>query len=93
MITLRTIDHSSLPLPVSPSSSLITRRLVAQVQQALTPGWTLAEVRGAGRDQELVHQRRIACFVARQLGLSYPAIGRLVNRHHTSVLYLLGRRR
>lgn len=49
-------------------------------------GATWAEVKSPSRVKHLVTARRAIYVALRQLGWSYPAIGRLVDRDHTTVL-------
>lgn len=42
------------------------------------------------RTADLVEKRKLIAKDLRELGLSYPAIGKLLNRHHTTVMHLLG---
>jgi hypothetical protein len=45
---------------------------------------------GNERTREVVYQRHIGMYVARELKLSYPQIGRVFNRDHTSALHGAG---
>lgn len=47
----------------------------------------LSKRRGA-----LVKKRRSIAKDLREMGYSYPAIGKLLNRHHTTIMSLLGAR-
>ena len=42
------------------------------------------------RTREVVYQRHIGMYVARELKVSYPQIGRIFNRDHTSALHGAG---
>lgn len=42
------------------------------------------------RDSKIVEKRRLIAQELRDRGLSYPAIGKLLNRHHTTIMSLLG---
>ena len=46
-------------------------------------------IRGPGQDRASVNARRIFSALARAEGASYPAIGRLLWRDHTTILALL----
>jgi len=51
---------------------------------------TEAELKGAGRTRGLIEARFHAVMrMRRELGLSTPSIGRLLNRDHTSIINLL----
>lgn len=52
-------------------------------------GLTLADLRGDCRRKEVSEARQLAVYVVRRdAGLSYPGIGRLLNRTHTTIMYL-----
>jgi len=91
-ITSARIAVSQLPAPAQLGNTVVTDGLLATCARVLTPGWTMAEIRSRSRDPELVQQRRRLIFVLTQLGCSLTAIGLLVNRDHSTVLYLAGRR-
>lgn len=42
------------------------------------------------RDASLVKKRKLIAKDLREQGLSYPQIGKLLNRHHTTIMHLLG---
>jgi len=55
-------------------------------------GVTLAELRSHSRNALLVRARHAAMWAIRhQTSLSYPQIGRLFDRHHTSVMHAVAR--
>jgi chromosomal replication initiation ATPase DnaA len=91
-ITFRQIVVARLPAPSQIGNVAMTDELLATCARVLTPGWVMAEIRSRSRDPELTQQRRRLVFVLTQMGCSTPAIGQIINRHHTTVLYL-GRRR
>lgn len=41
------------------------------------------------RDKELVKVRKFAYSLLRKQGLSFPKIGKLMNKHHTTVMKVL----
>lgn len=46
------------------------------------------EIRGTCRKRHIVEARWVCAYVLRKRnGLSYPAIGRLLNRDHTSIMH------
>jgi hypothetical protein len=50
-------------------------------------GWSTEEMRGASRERSLVSWRQIAMAAAREVtGDSYPALGRVFDRDHTTVI-------
>lgn len=55
-----------------------------------TYGVTLEALVGPGRSRWLTKARTAASLELRALGLSLADIGGILNRHHTSILYLLG---
>lgn len=47
-----------------------------------------AELYGACRSEHLVAPRKMAMYLAREItGLSYPSLGRIFGRNHTTILY------
>ena len=44
------------------------------------------------KEADAVAARREAALALRSMGYSYPQIGRWMNRHHTSILNLVGNR-
>lgn len=54
-------------------------------------GFTAQDLRGESHERQQVNARRYFCWRANELGFSSPQIGRVLHRHHTSVLHLLGR--
>lgn len=54
---------------------------------ALACGVEVAAMRGKDRSKSIVEARLVACYVARRCTrASYPQIGRVVNRDHTTVI-------
>jgi hypothetical protein len=65
-------------------------RFTTEVEQiVVAAGVTVEQVRGRGKGRELVEVRRIVAACLRRRGCSLPEIGRVLNRDHTSVLYML----
>lgn len=56
---------------------------------AMAHGVSESSLRAAFRDRRYVRARWDAMARMREAGLSLPAIGRALNRHHTSVVYAL----
>ena len=50
-------------------------------------GYTEHDFKMDWRKADLVKWRHAAMYVARQSGLSFPAVGRLFRRDHTTVVY------
>lgn len=50
-------------------------------------GTTPEAIRGPARDKSIATARMVACWLLRQTGLSYPEIGRAVDRDHTTVMH------
>lgn len=50
-------------------------------------GVTAAEVLGLGKRQELIDARHVAAYAARLYGMTSVAIGKAMNRDHTTILY------
>lgn len=59
--------------------------LLARVYEKF--GVTLDELRSGDRHKNIAHARLVAYWLLRQRGLSFPEIGRVLNRDHTSVMY------
>lgn len=53
-------------------------------------GVFLDDLQGYSRLPTLLHARKIIAYVSRQHGYSYPQIGQVLRRDHTSVLYSVG---
>ena len=63
-------------------------------EECVKAGVTMADVRGKRRRSRIVAiRRRIARRLRNETLLTYPAIGRVINRNHTTVLSLLGVKR
>lgn len=56
---------------------------------ALRLGVTRERLLGPDRVGSLVKARRKAAFALREMGLSYPEIGHVIRRDHSTVQYLL----
>jgi chromosomal replication initiation ATPase DnaA len=50
-------------------------------------GTTPEAIRGPARDKSIASARMVACWLLRQTGLSYPEIGRAVDRDHTTAIH------
>ena len=65
------------------------RALLTEIAQAL--GTTEAALRGRYRGRQLSEARSVAVWLLRRISrerLSYPAIGALLGRDHSTVMYL-----
>lgn len=62
-----------------------------QQEEAERAGISVSEMLGPCRLPQYVGARNRGMFRASELGLSTTQIGRLFNRHHTTVLHALGR--
>lgn len=62
-------------------------------QTAAEFGITLADLRGPRRWRHIVNARTMAAVRLRAMGYSYPFIGMVMHRHHTTVMNLVGARR
>lgn len=49
-------------------------------------GWKLSELQARDRTQDACTLRKLIAAVLRSKGFSYPVIGRVLNRHHTTIL-------
>lgn len=72
------------PLEVSAgdAGAIITQWVESQ-------GLTMAQLKSANRDPQMVECRRRVSKYLRHHGWSMPAIGRFIDRDHTTVLHLL----
>lgn len=52
-------------------------------------GFTMHDIRSSRRNSKLVECKREIALYLRNKGLSYPKIGLLMNKDHTSVMNLL----
>jgi chromosomal replication initiator protein len=74
-------------LPAGPGLRPVFAEAVAVMEDtASRAGLSLQELRSLDRSATLAKTRAIAMWRVRQLGLSYPEIGRLFGRDHTSVI-------
>ena len=63
--------------------------VAAEVEEIVAAaGMTMADLRAPSRKRELVEVRRIVAAYLRRRGCSLPEIGRVLNRDHSTVLYL-----
>lgn len=72
---------------IFPGSELAARHLplvLAVLEQH--PGVTLADVVGPSHKPAIADARHHLIYELYELGLSLPAVGRLVGRHHTTVM-------
>ena len=70
----------------------IPRQVTADVLEwMIISGVSLDALRGPCREAALVDARQDVAVMLRARGLSLPQIGRVINRHHASVLNLLER--
>lgn len=57
-----------------------------------THGFTVAEMRGAGRSADLAHRRAEVCWVlVKRFGLNSVRVGQILNRDHSTVLIAIKR--
>ena len=73
--------------PVLPNGPLAVREIIEAA--ALASGIDVEEIRGPRRATDLVRWRQAAIYLAVVLrpDLSFPAIGRIFNRDHSTVMY------
>ncbi|RJL18647.1 helix-turn-helix domain-containing protein [Paracoccus siganidrum] len=62
-----------------------TVKAIVQELAAAT-GVTADQITGKSRKAEIVRVRQIVCFIARQKGMTYQQIGRVLNRDHTTIV-------
>lgn len=51
----------------------------------------VSEIVGPSRDRDVAEARMVACWVMRQQGMSYSAIGRTLHRDHTTAMHAVRR--
>jgi chromosomal replication initiation ATPase DnaA len=88
IITHDPLDGLPIDLPETMRARPLARHIIAEVAAAhdVTP----AEITGPRRFPHLVEARREAMTrVRNELGYSYPHIGRIFNRDHSSVIWSL----
>jgi hypothetical protein len=76
-------DHA--PVEHSPSAADWTRPRLDAAAQAL--GLPRGALWSRARDRQTVAIRHAACRLLHEAGLSYPAIGAMLDRDHTTVLH------
>lgn len=88
-ITVEPLDGT----PIEAPPKKFAREIIAEV--ATSHGLLMADLVGKPKVHSLIEPRRAAMKRVRaELGYSYPQIGRLFNRDHTTVMYALrGKRR
>lgn len=67
--------------------ALLVRREAERIARA--HGLTLEALQYRGRTACIVAARKDVAVAARGLGLSYPQIGRLLRRHHSTVMEMM----
>lgn len=55
-------------------------------------GFTPSEITGSSRVRELVDARQFIAGYYRDCGFSFPQIGEMLNRNHTSICHLINHR-
>lgn len=70
------------------------REEVAPIEQLLLNvatehAMTVGELLGGSHDPRYVAARRRFAFQARERGYSYPQIGRMLHKHHSSVIHMV----
>ena len=84
MIDWTAVEFEDVPPAPTPKAKL------AEVVSVICAGEgvTSAEIFSVAKPKRIAHPRLMAYSLARELtGLSYPALGRLFRRDHTSLLY------
>lgn len=99
-------DRAAWPVHLTPPSTLRPSPLSARLPKYREPrpakshavllraaaeeGILLTDLVGTSHRRECVAARRRAAIELREMGYSFPRIGRLLNRHHTSIFSLIG---
>ena len=65
------------------------RVLMADVLRHATTvfGVTTGQIKGAGRKGPVMRARQAVCYLSREAGRSYPAIGQMIGRHHSTIIH------
>ena len=58
---------------------------------ASTSGVTVAEITGPVRTERCVRARDVVVAILRARGMSYPEIGKLLHRDHTTIMHAISR--
>lgn len=69
-----------------PGSPELTIHVVADMLDV-----EVADIVGTSRYRNVGHARMVAMWLIRQQGFSYPAVGRVFNRDHTTAMYAVRR--
>lgn len=77
------------PVEVIPPNA--TSATLALASVAIATGVSVQRMRSDRKDAETVRARERATIALRDLGLSYPRIGKLMNKDHTSILLQMRR--
>lgn len=82
-------DNVAMAAIAAPRSGTPRAQILAMVEGvAARHGITLADIMGRSREYRFAHPRQEAYWtVHKNTPLSYPAIGRLFNRDHTTIIY------
>lgn len=79
-----------LPPPLNPVEHVVASAIETWVSEQ---GLTMAQIKRADHHAEMVEARRRVAVYLRHHGWSLPAIGRFIDRDHTTVMSLLASRR
>ena len=72
--------------PIEPAVRERADRII--IETCETTGIGLADLLSRSRTGPVVYARQLAAYSIRKLtNLSYPKIGRLLNRHHSTIMY------
>ena len=87
-MTLLALTRTTYRAKASALDSASDRYLTHQIARQLghDPKWCL----GPSREAKYVQARAEVAQVLRELGWSYPRVGRAIGRDHAAVMYLLG---
>lgn len=75
------------PVPLRHADAFAILRIVAHAHMV-----TVDDIAGSSRLKSLTEARRVACWVLRnETAMSFPELGRLLKKDHTSVMHAVGR--
>lgn len=83
------------PVRHRPQREAPTPRRCADIVQAVarTYGYTVAAIKGDRRHATLIKARKACALALRESGCSYPEIGAILDRDHSSVMQLINHER
>jgi hypothetical protein len=93
----RRLDATLYDAPIGPKALIYSTIVVRDLNNPLHEiakkrGLKMDDVLGKGRSEPEVACRAVMAHYLRSRGLSFPRIGQMLNRDHTSILHLINTR-